>query len=125
MPRITTKSNIFINKERKYRMMVDMKQVIEKIPCEKGEFVMADFQDECFMLFSEEASQPCASIEVNILQKVYDMTDPQILEDVLLSFMDIVSKHTSIPKDRIFAYYQNSDMWTYNGVNIVGNLLKI
>ena len=46
MPRISVKTNIFINREKKYRMIVDFKEAIELIPCEKGSFVMADIDDE-------------------------------------------------------------------------------
>ena len=53
MPRITTTTNIYLNRERKYRMFVEMQKAVEIIPFEKGDFLMADFQDESFMLFGE------------------------------------------------------------------------
>lgn len=67
MPRITVKTNVFLNREKKYRMTLEFKESIELIPCEKGSFVMADFEDEAFMLFGDEAaSDPCAAIEVQL-----------------------------------------------------------
>lgn len=56
MPRITAKTNVFLNREKKYRMTLEFKEAIELIPCEKGSFVMADFEDEAFMLFGDEAA---------------------------------------------------------------------
>lgn len=53
MPRITAKTNVFLNREKKYRMTLEFKEAIELIPCEKGSFVMADFEDEAFMLFGD------------------------------------------------------------------------
>ena len=36
MPRITVKTNVFLNREKKYRMTLEFKEAIELIPCEKG-----------------------------------------------------------------------------------------
>ena len=76
MPRITAKTNVFLNREKKYRMTLEFKEAIELIPCEKGSFVMADFEDEAFMLFGDEAaSDPCAAIEVAVIQDAFDKYD--------------------------------------------------
>ena len=125
MPRITTTTNVYLNKERKYRMFVEMQKAIERIPCEKGEFLMADFQDESFLLFGENPSEPCVSLEFNILQEVYDKTDPAILEETLLRLESIVSEYCCVPKERVFSFYRNAVLWTNQGVNILGNLVKI
>lgn len=125
MPRITTTTNVYMNKERKYRMLVDMRKAIELIPCEKGEFLMADFQDESFILFGENPAEPCVSIELNILDKVFNMTDKETLEAVLAELTNIASEYCCVPKDRIFAFYRNASMWAAGGINIDGNLLKI
>lgn len=125
MPRITTTTNIYLNRERKYRMFVEMKKAVEIIPFEKGDFLMADFQDESFMLFGENPSEPSASVELNLLDKAYDKAGPELTEKVLLRLEEIVAEHCSISPDRIFTYIRNSNIWTYNGVNIDGNLLKL
>lgn len=123
MPRITTRTNVYINREKKYRMMVEYKDAIEQIPCEKGAFVMADFPDEQFMLFGEDANAPCASIEVEVIKEVFDTYDHDTLEKVLADMTETVMRYTQIPEDRIFAYYRSSPMWTYKKKDIVGNLL--
>ncbi|MDO4977035.1 MAG: hypothetical protein Q4E53_07220 [Eubacteriales bacterium] len=125
MPRMTIKTNVFLNKERKYRMMVELKDAIELIPNENGDWLMADFQDESFMLFGENASAPCASVEINVLDKVYDMTEVTILEDVLAKVTEIVGKYTDVEAGRIFAYYRNSTLWAAAGENIERGLLKL
>lgn len=80
MPRITVKTNVFLNREKKYRMTLEFKESIELIPCEKGSFVMADFEDEAFMLFGDEAaSDPCAAIEVAVIQDAIDKYDKGFL----------------------------------------------
>lgn len=126
MPRITTKTNIFLNREKKYRMTVEFKEAIELIPCEKGAFVMADFEDEVFMLFGDEdASEPCVSIEVSVIDEVMKVYDRKLLEKVLVQMTETVMKYTGIPQDRIFAFYRLSPLWTYLGQDILGNLVKL
>lgn len=125
MPRITTMTNVFINREKKYRMMVDFKKAIEKIPCEKGDFVMADFQDEAFMLFGEDASSPCASIEITVIDEVAEKYDRALLEQVLVEMTEIFMSYVPIPEDRIFAFYRGAPLWTYQKKNIIGNLLQL
>ena len=125
MPRVTVKTNMYLNKERKYRIMVDMKKVIEKIPCEDGGLLMADFQDECFMLFGEEASAPCASIEVSVINEVYDYYDRELFEEVLVGMSKAVMDQTGIPENRVFAYFKNAPIWTCLGKDILKGLVKI
>ena len=106
--------------------MVEIKEAIEKIPCEKGAFVMADFMDETFMLFGDEnASDPCASIEVAVIDDAFVKYDKAIMVDVLAAMTETVMRYTQIPEDRIFAYYRNSPLWTYHKKDIVGSLLKL
>ena len=84
---------------------------------------MADFPDEQFMLFGEDANAPCASIEVEVIKEVFDTYDHDTLEKVLADMTETVMRYTQIPEDRIFAYYRSSPMWTYKKKDIVGNLL--
>ena len=109
MPRVMLKTNIFINREKKYRMMVEFKEAIELIPCEKGSFVMADFDDEAFMLFGDDASDPCASIEVAVIEDAFKAYDKELFEQVLFKMVETVMKYTQIPEDRIFAFYFSTD----------------
>ena len=126
MPRITTMSNIYINREKKYRMTVEFKEAIELIPCEKGAFVMADFQDESFVLFGDgNASAPCASIEVTVIDEVFQKYDRKLLEEVLARMTETVTRYTQIPDDRIFAFYKGSPLWTYKKQDILGALVKV
>lgn len=125
MPRMTIKTNVFLNKERKYRMMVELKEAIEIMPKENGDWLMADFQDETFMLFGDNASDPCASVEINVLDKVFDITSEADMEAVLEKVTEIVAKYTDVDPGRIFAFYRNSSLWAAAGVNIEKGLLNL
>ncbi len=128
MPRITVKTNVYLNKEQKYRIYEDLKRAIERIPCEKGSFVMADFVDEAFMLFGDDsrtAEATCASIEVALVDEAFASSERSTLAQILSDMTDSVLAHTKIPEDRIFAFYRNSPLWSYHRQDIVGTLLKI
>ena len=104
MPRITVKTNVFLNREKKYRMTLD----------------------EAFMLFGDEAaSDPCAAIEVAVIQDAIDKYDKEIFVQVLARMTETVMKYTQIPEDRIFAYYRNSPLWTYKRQDIIGTLVHV
>ena len=105
--------------------MVEFQEAIELIPCEKGAFVMADFEDEAFMLFGENASDPCASIEVSVIDDAFELYDKTVFEQVLAKMTETVMKYTQIPEERIFAWYKNSSLWVYKKKDIVGSLLKL
>ena len=125
MPRVSVMTNQFINREKKYRIMVDFKNIIERIPCEDGGLLMADIQDESFVLFGEEPSAPCASIEVSVIDEVYDYYDRSLFEEVLVRMSDALREHTGIPQERIFAYFKNAKIWTCMGMDITKGLVKI
>ena len=124
MPLITTKTNTFINKENKYRMMVEFRMIFEEmIPAEKGELVMADFYDEVFLLLGDNASDPCAALEVAMIQDVFDRCGYNLLEAVLARLTDVVTKYTSIPPDRIFAFYRNAPLWCFDKADALPRLM--
>jgi len=125
MPRITTKTNVFINRENKYRMMVDYQKAVEIIPCEKGAFVMADFEDEAFMLYGENAGAPCASVELEVAGQVIEKYDRTIIVQALAALTEVIMKYTQIPEDRIYAYVRGVPVWTYQRQDIIGSLLDI
>ena len=125
MPLITTKSTTFINKENKYRMMVEFRQIFEEmIPSEKGELVMADFYDEVFILFGDNASDPAAILEVAMIKEAYDRCGHRLLEAVLNRLTEVVIKYTQVPEERIFAFYRNAPLWCYNKKDVLPELMQ-
>ena len=125
MPLITTKTSTFINRENKYRMMVEYRSIFEEmIPAEKGELVMADFFDEVFMLLGDDGASPCAIVEVGMIQDVFTDYGSNLLEAVLARITDVVIKYTQIPEDRIFIFYRNSQLWMYKKKNVLPELMQ-
>ncbi|MBQ9438421.1 MAG: hypothetical protein IJU50_08810 [Lachnospiraceae bacterium] len=126
MPRITVTTNIFLNKDQKKQLHEEFKAAIEIIPCEKGSFVMTDFSDDACVLFGDEGMDlPCASIELAVIQDAFESCGKQVMEQVLFRMTESVMRNTKIPEERIFAYYRNSPLWSYNRKNIIGSLLKL
>ena len=126
MPRITVKTNTFVLDKDKCRIVAALKKAIELIPCEKGSFVMTDFEDEAFMLFGDEKpAAPCASIEIAIIEDAFRKYDKKVFEEILFKATEAVMRYANIPEDRIFAYYRNSPLWSFERKNIIGSLLKL
>ena len=126
MPRITVATNVFLNKERKYKMMVEMQKAIEVIPCESGAVLMTEIRDEAFMLFGEDdANAPCASIDIAVIDEVYDKYDISYFNKVMAEMTAIVSRYSGIPGNRIFAYFRNAKVWAYDGTNILDGLISL
>lgn len=125
MPRIHVRTNEFISKDKKYSMVREFKEVVDTIPWEIGEHLMADFEGECAMLYGEDAELPVATVEFNILEKVYLKVDDAILERALFNVTAIVSNTLKIKPNRIFAFFRPIPMWAWEGINIEKTIIKI
>lgn len=123
MPRINIRTNSYLSKQNQLAMTLEMKKVIDTIPWEDGKHLMADFTDDCSMIFGDNPSLPCATIEINILEKVYLRVDESILEEVLMQLTKIVCNYSKIPFDRIFAFFNPLPMWAWKGLNIEKTLI--
>lgn len=125
MPRINVRTNSYLPKQKQIAMVLEMKKVIDTIPWEDGKHLMADFADGCSMMFGDNPSLPCATVEINILEKVYLRVDESILEEALMQLTKIVNKHSKIPFDRIFAFFNPLPMWAWEGLNIEKTIINL
>ena len=124
MPRINTKTNITLSEEQKNVITQEMAEVVNLIPRESGAFLMADYEDNSSIRFGNDVKEPCACVEINILDSVYKTTDPEIFETVLGKLSAIISRNCNIPENRIFVLFRNSSMWAFEGLNIEKTILK-
>ncbi len=124
MPRIRLRTNAYLTKEKKLSMTSELKKVVDTIPWEDGNHLLSDFEGECDMLFGDSPTPPCATVEFNILEKVYLKVDPEILEKALYMVTSIVSNYCKVPADRIFAYFNPIPMWAWEGINIEKTIIK-
>lgn len=123
MPRITIKTNTYVQDMDKARIIAEVNKAIELIPCEKDTFCMTDFVDEAFMLFGETPAAPCASVDIESIDEVYAQYDRKVFVQVQAQIIDVIMRYTGIPEDRIYAYYRRSPLWVYKKQDIVGTLL--
>lgn len=125
MPRIKIRTNTYIAKDKKLIITEELKKVIDTIPYEVGKFLMTDFEDEQSILFGENPAEPCCSIEINVLDKVYDRVSQDILEKAMMTSTAIVSNYCNIPTSRIFTFFQVMPLWAYEGINIEKSVLNL
>ncbi|MBQ9156799.1 MAG: hypothetical protein IJ137_08460 [Eubacterium sp.] len=72
-----------------------------------------------------EPADPCASIEVSVIDEVYDFYDRDIFEEVLVKMSDALMAHTGIKQERVFVYFKNAKIWTCLGKDITKGLIKL
>ncbi len=136
MPRINIKTNVYISKKKKTEMFEDMKRVIDAIPYENGDYLMADFEGEHCIMFGDDPTAPCASIEVMFIDRIYEKltapgfcascgSDHNPFEDALEAITLIVSQYLQIPGTQIFTILKTVPLWAYDGVNIEKGLLNL
>ncbi len=118
MPRITITTNTPVSFFQQKNIMEGVKKAIEKIPREKGEYVMCVFEEKSIILFGDDLKKTCACIDTAILGDIYRTTPPEILEEVLHDITMLVHENCSIEPGRIYAYYSSHDMWALEGVDI-------
>ena len=118
MPKITVQTNISVSYYQQQKITADLKQVIELIPREKGTYLMMDYEGSKALHFGDDPRKPCACVQIYLLKKVLDTTDELCLEAVLAAVSLVIAKHTAIPEDRIYVFYQTSEMWAYEGKSI-------
>ncbi len=124
MPRVIVKTNTPISYYQVKNISPEIGKVIELIPGEKAEFVMTEYEGEGTIHFGEDLKAPCASVEICILGKIYDKTDPICLEQVLDGITKIINRHLNIPDSRIYAMFMPYPMWALEGKNIEKTFLK-
>lgn len=124
MPRITIETNKSFTNEQKSRITEQAGLALEQIPKEKAEYLMIDFKVGMDMCFGKYTKDPCACVEINILDSVYEKTPQSILEQVLARITGIVCANSNIKPEQMYVLFRNSKMWAYQGANIEKTLLR-
>ena len=124
MPRIIIRTNTAISYYQQKNMTEGIRRIIEKIPGEKAEYVMSEYEPSTAVHFGDDLKRPCASIDVIILDKVLSKTDPDILESVLADITELITGNCGIPGNRIYGTITAKAMWTFDGTDIRKTFLK-
>ena len=124
MPRIIIRTNTALSYYQQKNMTEGIRRIIEKIPGEKAEYVMSEYEPSTWIHFGDDLKSPCASIEVVILDKVFKRTDPDILETVLKDITELITRNCGIPGNRIYGIISTKEMWTFDGTDIRKTFLK-
>ena len=123
MPRINVKTNVSLTDEQMKSMTDEMSKVIDLIPRESGAYLMADYEADSNIMLGNP-KEPCACVEIMILEPIYLTTDKEILENVLKELTTITNKICNIPDNRIYVIFRNAPLWSVEGINIEKTLFK-
>jgi len=113
MPLIETKTSVKINTDAELKLKEAFGKHIELLPGKSERWLMLTFFDECRMAFAGDAATPTAILEVKLLGKSSDEAYASLTEALTAT----VSEVLSIPKDRIYVKYEETDTWGCGGVN--------
>ena len=125
MPRVHIKTNIFLSKQKKRNIFDEVKKVVDAVPYENGEFVLADFDDEASVMFGADPGEASLILEFYVLDKVYQKVEADIWEKALFLMTEIVCQESGISPSRCYAYICQVPIWSYEGKNIEKGLLKL
>ncbi len=118
------KTNTALSDGQVKQLMSEMSKVIDLIPRESGAYLMADFEDNCRLILGDNPEEPCACVEIMVLEPIFKTTDKAILEEALAQLSTLVNRVCSIPENRIYVLYRNSPLWAVEGINIEKTLFK-
>lgn len=113
MPLIETKASVKIDTDAVIKLKEAFGKHIELLPGKSERWLMLTFFDECRMAFAGDVSTPTAILEVKLLGSATD----EAYANLTAALTDTVNEVLSIPKDRIYVKYEETDTWGCGGVN--------
>lgn len=122
MPYLQVTTNVPMN--RKQKVLID--QAVSKslviIPEEKPEYLMSQF-DDCASMILQGSDDPCVIIRLRVGRAMYDRY-PRDWTKIPPILTEVVSKVLDIPKNRIYAVITDTNLWAYQGEDIMETLFK-
>ena len=126
MPIVSIRTNKFMSRDLKVKVAEEIKRVIDTIPYEKGEYVISDITDGATMMLGNvSAESPCATVEVNIVETVFNVVDRDILEASLFAITQIICSNCKIQPERVYVIFRTVPLWTAAGVDVEKTIVKV
>ena len=109
MPFINTKVTTEITKEKEETLKSELGKAITLIG--KGEaYLMLGFEDNCRLWLGGKNDTDMAFVEVSLLGH----TTKDKAEKLTAAICDIMEKELSIPGDKVYVKYSETDLWGFN-----------
>ena len=113
MPYINTITTKPITKEIKKDLTKLLGEAIEILPGKTEKWLMLRFEGDAEMAFRGDFESDTAMVEVALLGK----SEGAYLEKLTARLCEIIEEKLSIPSDRIYVKYFETDKWGYDGGN--------
>ena len=113
MPYINTVTTKEISKEAKAELTRELGDAIKLIPGKSEEWLMLRFEGGTEMAFRGDADADCAMVEVSLL----GTAAPDALSALTSRITELLGAKLSIPHDKIYIKYFETDKWGWNGFN--------
>ena len=113
MPYIEAKVSCKLSEEQIEALKDDFGKAIECIPGKSENWLMVNIEDEKRLYFQGNANDETAYIYVSILGHAEKNAYDALTNEITI----IVSEITSIPSNRIYVSYRETDTWGWNGSN--------
>ena len=112
MPFIRVNTNTHIEKSQEQLMTMELGVSIECISGKTEQWLMIEYNGDKGMAFAGWDA-PCAMVEVDLLGEA----DPEEKNNLTANICSIVDVVLSIPKDRVYVRYLETDSWGFDGQN--------
>ena len=122
MPYLQVTTNVPMNRKKKVLIDEAISKALVIVPEEKPEYLMSHFQD-CESLILQGTQDPCVIARLRVGQQMYERY-PKDFDKMPAIITEVVSKVLDIGKDRIYVVITGTNMWTYQGEDIMETLFK-
>lgn len=122
MPYLQVTTNVPMNRKQKVLMDQAVSKSLVIIPEEKPEYLMSHF-DDCASIILQGSDNPCAIIRLRVGRAMYDRY-PKDFDKMPAILTEVASKVLDIPTNRIYAVITDTNIWAYEGIDIMETLFK-
>lgn len=112
MPYIRTTTNVPVSDNAAEKIRAELGQAIRLIPGKSEQWLMLAVEGDKKMYFAG-SDKPLAMAEVSL----YGAADVECYNRLTGKITEILSKVLSVPADRIYVRYSETEYWGWNGEN--------
>ncbi len=112
MPFISAKTNQAISAGQEETLRKELGKAISLLPGKSETWLMISLEGDLHMAF-QGTCDPCAMLQVT----VYGKANPAAYEKLTEKLTNVVSEVLSVPPDRIYVAYGETENWGWNGSN--------
>ena len=122
MPYLEVTTNVPMSRKQKVLVDEAVSKALSIVPEEKPEYLMSVFND-CTSIILQGSDEPCAMFRLRVGQEMYERY-PEYWAKMEAIITEVGSKVLDIPKTRIYVVNTGTNLWYYNGEDIMETLFK-